>query len=309
MKKYAFIFSAMGCSCKLCFYADSPSQAEDVKNTVLNKINFLDKYYTNYSSNSFTAEINRKSGDMHGIIVDPETSFLLNYSQECYYKSDGLFDITAGVLRKAWDYQSANPQVPSQKILKELLNYVGWNKVNWNPPHLILPIKGMHLDLGGVVKEYAADIAASLCLAEGINYGFIDLGGDISVFGPHPDGSPWIIGIKDPLAPNNDIATVKISQGGIASSGDYERYFEINGVRYGHILNPKTGWPSYGVSAVSVISPQCLVAGSLATIAMLSEGEDILKDIGIPYILLDSKADIIGSSQLTLRKRSLSCLD
>tara|TARA_R110002095_G_scaffold216345_1_gene213199 strand:+ start:3048 stop:3965 length:918 start_codon:yes stop_codon:yes gene_type:complete len=290
----------MGCPCNIQLYAESKDQALQAKEEALSRIEHLDAYYTNYSPDSFTAEINRSAGSSKGIKVDPETASLLDYAQNCYEQSDGLFDITAGTLRAAWDYQSTHPTVPSKKYLNSLLERVGWDKVNWQRSSLSLPIEGMNIDFGGVVKEYAADTASTLCQSNGIKYGLIDLGGDIAVIGPHPDGSPWIIGVRHPHQPETDIAVIRLIKGGLASSGNYERYFEIKGVRYGHILNPKTGWPVQGVSAVSVVAPQCLVAGSLATISMLHEGEDILCEAGIPYLLLDSKAKPIGYKDVYL---------
>jgi len=158
----------------------------------------------------------------------------------------------------------------------------------------------MNIDFGGVVKEYAADTASTILQNNDIHHGLIDLGGDIAVIGPHPDGSPWGIGVCHPNQPETDIAVVRLIKGGLASSGNYERYFEIGGVRYGHILNPKTGWPVQGVSAVSVVAPQCLVAGSLATVSMLHEGEDILNGADVPYLLLDSKTNPIGCKDFHL---------
>ncbi len=291
----------MGCPCGLQIYADSNERAQEVYEAVFERVDVLDRYYTNYSETSFAAEINKSAGNLKGIRVDPETALLLNYAAECYRKSNGLFDITAGILRKAWDYQSPAPALPDEKILKDLLQCVGFDKLRWENPRLVLPLAGMNLDWGGVVKEYAVDTAAALCKSLGIHHGLVDMGGDISVIGPHPDGSPWTIGITDPLEPTDDIAVVRIFKGGLASSGDYERCFEIDGMRYGHILNPKTGWPVKGISAASIVAPHCLVAGSLSTIAMLKEGDDFLKGQSIPYLLLDGNANVIGQAGFTLK--------
>lgn len=304
VEKYTFSFSSMGCPCSIQLYAASKDQALQAKEEAITRINQLDSYYTNYSPDSFTAEINKSAGQIKGTKVDPETKGLLDYAQNCYDQSGGLFDITAGTLRAAWDYQSTTPSIPSKKHLKSLLERVGWDKVTWQNSTLILPIEGMNIDFGGVVKEYAADTASTILQNNAIHHGLVDLGGDIAVIGPHPDGSPWVIGVRHPNQPETDIAIIRLIKGGLASSGNYERYFEINGVRYGHILNPKTGWPVQGVSAVSVVAPQCLVAGSLATISMLHEGEDILKEAEIPYLLLDSNTKAIGHKDFHLTSTS-----
>lgn len=290
----------MGCPCSLQLYADSQEKAVDVYQAVFGRVNALDQRYSNYSSTSFASEINKSAGNLKGIQVDSETAILLDYARECYFKSNGLFDITAGILRQAWDYQSSTPSLPDKSFLKDLLKCVGFHRLKWEKPHLVLPLMGMNLDWGGVVKEYAADTAATLCRTLGISHGLVEMGGDITVIGPHPDGSAWAVGITNPLDPNVDIAVVKIIKGGLASSGDYERCFEIDGIRYGHILNPKTGWPVSGVSSASVVATHCLVAGSFATIAMLHDGKNPLKDLSIPYLLLDAKTKVIGKSGFIL---------
>jgi thiamine biosynthesis lipoprotein len=155
----------------------------------------------------------------------------------------------------------------------------------------------MDLDFGGVAKEYAADRSATLCLEQGIQHGIIDLGGDIKIIGPHPDGSPRHIGIRHPRKKQGLMATVMLSRGGLASSGDYERCIMLDGVRYGHILNPRTGWPVRHLASVSVVGDLCLVAGSASTIAMLKEdgGPAWLEGMGLPHFWVDVHGEAGGS--------------
>jgi thiamine biosynthesis lipoprotein len=126
----------------------------------------------------------------------------------------------------------------------------------------------------------------------------VDLGGDIAVIGPQSDGSPWRIGIRSPRAPEVAVAWVGLSSGGIATSGDYERYMVVDGVRYCHILDPSDGWPVKGLSGVSVIAPQCVVAGTTSTIAMLKGqrgGRAWLRDVGLPHLCVDADGGISGN--------------
>lgn len=147
------------------------------------------------------------------------------------------------------------------------------------------------------MKEYAADTCANLCKARGIKHGLVNMGGDIHVIGPRPDGSAWNIGIQNPDNPDEVITTVKLSHGGLASSGDYQRCMTVDGKRYGHVLNPKTGWPVPGLRAVSVIAPQCLIAGSTTTIAMLKgdAGKAWLDETGLPYVWIDESSRLFVS--------------
>ena len=155
---------------------------------------------------------------------------------------------------------------------------------------------GMNLDFGGIVKEYAADTLAVLAKKLGVKYGLINLGGDIATVGYKPDDVPWKIGIADPRSTKTEIATINIYSGGLATSGDYKRFFIYKGERFSHILNPKTGFPCTGLRAVSVAANLCTVAGSIATIAMLKEEPDAidwLNGLGIPFVAMDSNLSIL----------------
>src|SRR6185503_7580119 len=120
----------------------------------------------------------------------------------------------------------------------------------------------------GVVKEYAADRSATICRETGVTSGMVNLGGDIAIIGPRPDGDSWRIGLQHPRSHDGVTGTLFLDHGGIASSGDYERCIVVDGVRYGHILNPRTGWPVRHLAAVSVVAEFCVIAGSAASIAM-----------------------------------------
>ena len=266
----------MGTACELRLYAESPHGAELAIGTATDEVRRLEQKYSRYREDSFLSTINAIAATSGNIRLDEETAGLLDYAYACPHQSNGLFDITSGILRRAWNF--SEPRVPDQAEIKRLLPRVGLDKLGWSQPYLTIPVAGMEIDLGGIVKEYAADCVAQRFMQCGIRSGVIDLGGDIRVLGPQPDGSPWEIGIRDPRAPNTTMRTVAMTQGALASSGDYERFFEIDGIRYGHILNPLTGWPVRGLVQVSIIAETCLVAGSICSIAMLKE------DTGIEWL-------------------------
>lgn len=286
----------MGSPCELRLYANSKASAQEIATDTIAEIDRLEKKYTRYRDDSITTAINNSAGSKQGINVDDETAKLLNYAQVGYEQSEGLFDITSGILRKAWDFRSYI--VPDQSDINALLPLIGWNKVEWNAPLLRLPLVDMELDFGGYVKEYAADVAANKCIQAGIKGGLVNLGGDICIIGPHPDGNAWKVGIRHPRNPNMPMSFVYLSKGGLASSGDYERFMIVEGVRYGHILNPKTGWPVNSLASASVYAEQCIVAGTSSTIAML-KGEDHgiqwLEELGLPYICMNQQKKIFGT--------------
>jgi thiamine biosynthesis lipoprotein len=297
MQLYDHNFPMMGCPARFKFYADSPTKAANVYNLVLNELERLNQAYSNYSDTSYIAKINRTAGDKKGIVVDEETAGLLDYAQQCYEMSDGLFDITSGILHKIWDFEAVIPRLPSQKEINQTLKMVGWEKVQWKRPHLVLPIEGMVLDFGGIVKEYAVDAIVKLCHEQGIYHGIIELGGDLAAMGPHFDGRPWNIGVTHPRATDQSIMIVDFEHGAIASSGDSERYIKIDDKIYPHILNPKTGYPVQGVSSVSVMNQHCLIAGSLTTIGFLkgTQGREWLLDLQVPFIYIDDQLNVTST--------------
>ena len=156
----------------------------------------------------------------------------------------------------------------------------------------------MEMDFGGVGKEYAADRAATVCAEHGIRHGLVNLGGDVRATGPQPEGEPWRVGIRHPRREGAAIATVLLDSGAVATSGDYERFFEIAGQRYSHILDPRTGHPVAHWQSVSVIAPLCVVAGSFATIAMLQEreAEAFLREQGLRYVAVDAGGAVHGAA-------------
>lgn len=285
----------MGAPCEIQLFAETDTAAKRAFGAAMADIARLEARYSRYRNDSFLSEINRVAARGGSIAVDDETGSLLNYALTCYQQSGGLFDITSGLLRRAWRFDRR--ELPDQSLIDDLLEKVGWHKLRWNPPHLEFSVPGMEIDFGGVVKEYAADRAAALCAAAGIFHGMINLGGDIKVMGPRADGSPWRIGIRHPRQKNSLLQTINLASGAMASSGDYERCLTIDGVRYGHILNPRTGWPVRRLASVSVIADFCVVAGSASTISMLKEdqGPAWLETLGLPYLWVDVNGETGGS--------------
>lgn len=287
----------MGSPCLLHLYCSSKEQFERVASQSVARVNELEALYSRYLADSLLSDINLHAGTGKRFTLADEFWTLLQYANTAHAISDGLFDITSGVLRKVWDFKNGQP--PDIAKINSTLVLVGWSKIVVDKNDFHLPLAGMELDFGGIVKEYAADLVAEMLKQSGIKHGLVDMGGDIAVVGPHPDNSPWQVAISDPDLPGQAIATIPLMAGGLASSGDYQRFIVLNDERYSHILNPKTGWPVKGLVAVSVWAPQCVVAGTLATIAMLKgdvEGEQWLQEVGCNYLTVNSSGIVNLSS-------------
>lgn len=280
---------AMGTPCAVHLYADSADRAAIGADAAAAEVLRLEHKYSRYRPDSFLAEINDAAMAGRDVRIDRETATLLDHAFGCHVLSQGRFDITSGILREAWDF--SDDVLPTPERVERLLPRIGMDKLTWRSPWLSFDRAGMELDLGGVVKEYAADRAAEACRREGLDHGLVDLGGDIRIVGPQPDGQPWRIGIRHPVEPETPMAIMELGCGGVASSGGYERFIEVDGVRYGHILDPRTGWPVRGLSAVSVAAESCLAAGSASTIAMLmqTQGPDWLCSLGLRHVWMDDE--------------------
>ncbi len=288
LELYSFPFAAMGTDCNLYFYATEESRAEEIAALAISEAQRIEGRYSRYNPDSLLSKINRVAQAGGSIEVDEETGDLLDHAFRWYLKSGRLFDISSGVLRKAWGDFSANT-LPDDKTIKNLLPGIGFDKILWTNPGLAFLVPGMELDFGGIGKEYAADRMVETCIAQGVLHGLVNLGGDINVIGPHPDNDPWLVDIRHPRQAESSIATIELSHGALASSGDYERCIDIDGVRYGHIISPLTGWPVRGLTSVSVIAGRCMEAGSISTVAMLKGvgGIQWLAELGLPHLWVD----------------------
>ena len=289
-----FSFQAMGSYCEIQIYNESRVNAKRIIRQLAAEVRRLEQKYSRYQSNSLVTEINYSAGNKLGIKIDTETKALFDHALSCFEQSKGMFDITAGVLNRIWDFQSA--RVPAQVEIDQLLPMIGFNKLNWRKSRLMMPAN-MEIDFGGIVKEYAADAAAKLARRLGVEHGLVNLGGDFAVIGSQLENRPWTVGVVNPKDPDNLMAKIDLVDGGLASSGDYERSFVHENKRYSHILNPKTGWPCTGLRATSVAANLCTVAGSMATIAMLMDEESgliWLRNCGLPVVTMASDGSIEG---------------
>ncbi len=273
MQRYTYPFRAMACDNLIELYAASSGEAELVAQAAITEVQRIEARYSRYRDDSVVSQLNHAAG-INSVEVDAETAQLLDFADACYRQSDGLFDITSGVLRRVWNFKAERP--PTSAEIAPLLPLIGWAQVERSSTKasttVYLPLAGMEIDFGGFGKEYAADRAAAVLLSYGVRHGFVNLGGDVVVTGPHAHGEPWQLGIHHPRDDRRLLATLPIVSGAVATSGDYERYLDFEGRRYSHILNPKTGESVAGLQSVTVLASSCLVAGSIATIAMLRGG-------------------------------------
>jgi len=243
----------------------------------------IEQKYSRYRDDNIVARINSSSGQP--VEVDEETARLLDFAELAWRLSDGKFDITSGVLRRAWKFDGES-RAPDAAQVRELMPLVGWSRVVWQRPFLTL-LPGMEIDFGGIGKEYAVDQALAAATQLTTEPVLVNFGGDLAVSGPCRDGRPWRVGIEsigaaDFAASAQPQASklLELSAGALATSGDTYRFVNQAGERRSHILDPRTGEPVRGAPrSITVAAPTCTQAGLWCTLAMLEgQGAEALLD-------------------------------
>jgi thiamine biosynthesis lipoprotein len=255
----------MGSPCELLTEAESKDAATALATVAVNEVWRIEDKFSRYRDGNIVHRINASNGIP--VVVDDETAHLLNFANTLFELSDGLFDITSGVLRRVWTFDGGN-RVPEKRAIEDLLLSIGWGRASWELPTLSL-LPGMEIDLGGIGKEYAVDRAVLRLRETSDTPCLVNLGGDLAVTGPPRRGNAWTIGIEatEQGCPEK---LLKLRHGALATSGDARRFVEKDGVRYSHVLNPMTGWPVDGAAAsITVAADTCVQAGMLSTLAML----------------------------------------
>jgi thiamine biosynthesis lipoprotein len=280
----AVMFTAMASPCEVLLPLMSRDAALVIGAVAAQEAWRVEKKYSRYRDDSVTTWIhaNRDSP----IEVDEETASLIDFARHCFDLSEGLFDITSGVLRRAWTFDGSD-RIPEAEAIERLLPLVGLDKLQWQPPRLLLPA-GMELDFGGIGKEYAVDRAYELLAARDWTPFLVNFGGDLRANRPPPHG-PWQVGVERPDTDREATMLLDLEYGALATSGDSRRYLLKDGIRYGHILHPSTGWPVRGAPrSVTVAASSCTEAGLLATMALLqgNRAQAFLDEQGVRYWLL-----------------------
>lgn len=262
-------FDAMASPCEVLIDTADEGLAKAVGQLVAEEAWRIQDKYSRYDKNSFCSELNRQSGKVTAI--DEETYQLLLFAEQCYQLSDGLFDITSGVLGRVWRFDGSD-NLPNQSDITAIMPLVGWRKTQLTETQFTM-VAGQQIDFGGIGKEYAVDKALAKAQTLTQHPMLINFGGDLATTGARENDQPWVIGIEHPGLTNDKSMLVSIKQGALATSGDANRYLLCNGQRYSHILNIRTGWPIENPpKSITVAAPQCTQAGLLATLALLQGG-------------------------------------
>lgn len=283
--------------------AASKGQAEKAMDEAFGEIERLDKLIDFFSDKSELAEINRKAG-ISGVKVSPDTLELIEKAIYVAEKTYGAFDVTIGPESSLWDFPAKKK--PDALTIRKNLDLVNYKEIVTDrvKSSVYLRKKGMLMDLGGIAKGYAADKATEVLKKNGIKGGLVSCAGDIRAFGLKPDGKGWVIGIRNPRIQGKDdelMATIELKDMAVSTSGDYERYFILDGKRYHHLLDPKTGYPAEGTISVSVIAPYGGYTDSFSTAVFIlgpEKGMQVLQQMGFDGVLVDKDLKVITTPGL-----------
>jgi thiamine biosynthesis lipoprotein len=237
----------------------------------IDEVRRIESLLTTFDDKSQTNRVNRNAG-ISPVKVDKEVFDLLTRCRKISDLTQGAFDITYGSTdKKLWNFDQSMTSLPSPAIAKQLVHLVNYRNVvlNESDGTVFLKQKGMRIGFGGIGKGYAADRAKQVLKNCGVVSGVVNAAGDLTAWGRQPDGKPWTIGIADPEATRHVFSTLEITDSSVATSGNYEKFILVNGKKYSHTIDPKTGMPVTGIQSVTVLAPNAELADAMATPVMI----------------------------------------
>jgi len=297
----------MGSRFDITVVAQDSATANAYIDTAVTEISRIEKLISSWDENSQTSEINKYAGKKP-VQVDAELFNLIERAIGISRLTDGAFDISYASMDRIWKFDGSMTEMPSDEEIKSSVARVGYKNIELNKSDttVFLKLEGMKIGFGAIGKGYAADRAKALLMAKGVESGIINASGDMNTWGKQPNGSEWKVAITNPLDKNKVFALLPITNGAVVTSGNYEKYVNLNGVRYTHIIDPRTGYPSTGIISVTVFAPKAELADALATSVFVmgkDAGIDRINQLPqIECIIIDELGNITKSENIEIDK-------
>lgn len=253
------------------------------------------------------SQVNKNAG-IKAVKVDKEVFDLVGRAIKVSQITSGAFDISYASMDKIWKFDGSMKTMPTEEAIKKSVSKIGYKNIVLDPKEqtIFLKMEGMKLGLGGIGQGYIADKIKELLQSKGCISGIVNVSGDINTWGKQIDGKPWTVGIVNPMNKNKVFATFPLENSAVETSGSYEKYVVFNGIRYAHIIDPRTGYPAQGVVSVSVFAKQTEIADALATgifVLGVEVGLDLVNQLkGIECIMVDDKGKIHSSKGIDIKK-------
>ncbi len=297
----------MGNRFEISVVTDDEQWANARIDEAVSEIKRIEKLLTTFDDNSQTNLINHHAG-IGPVKVDREVFNIIQRSLRISQLTQGAFDITYGSIdKKLWNFDQNMKSLPDPKTAKQLVRLINYRNVILDETSCTVFLKeqGMRIGFGGIGKGYAAECAKKLMQQNGVSSGIVNASGDLTAWGYQPDGKPWTIGIANPDKTGEAFSHLEITNMAVATSGNYEKFIMIDGKKYSHTINPKTGLPVTGIKSVTIISPNAEIADAMATPVMImgiSVGMDMVNQIkGLGCILIDDNNRIFTSKNIQLQ--------
>jgi FAD:protein FMN transferase len=297
----------MGNRFQLSVVSENEDWANERIDAAIDEISRIERLLTTFSPDSQTHLINQNAG-IQPVAVDKEVFDLIQRSLRISSLTQGAFDITYGSIDKSlWNFDTKMTALPDRETAQRMVKLIDYQKVilNQNDSTVFLQEKGMRIGFGGIGKGYAAEMAKRLMITEGVENGVVNASGDLTTWGNQANGKPWTIGIADPNHKNKTFSYLNISNMAIATSGNYEKFVMIDGKKYSHTINPKTGLPVTGIKSVSIIAPNAEIADALATpvtVMGVKVGLDLINQMkGIACIIVDDFNKVFTSKNINVK--------
>jgi thiamine biosynthesis lipoprotein len=284
--------------------------AEHNIDTVIKEIARIENLISDWRPNTQVSEVNRNAG-IRPVKVDAEVFALTERALHLSEITHGAFDISFAAMDRIWKFDGSMTQMPSPEAIKKSVEKVGYHNIVLDKQHstILLKLKGMKIGFGALGEGYAADRCRDMMLARGIKAGIVNGSGDMSTWGRQPNGSPWQVGITNPLHRNSIFTIVPLYKSAVVTSGSYEKFVVFKGKRYSHIINPATGYPATGLCSVTIIGPSAERANSFSTSMMVLGKDAALQFIKqfpqYSYILITDKGYMYSSADLHLKEHRL----
>lgn len=296
----------MGNRFTISVVSEDESWAEAQIDAAVVEISRIEKLLTTFSDDSQTNQINQNAG-IKPVKVDKEVFDLIQRSLRISSLTDGAFDITYGSIDKRfWNFDKEMTALPDAEAAKESVRLINYNNVMLDTENqtVFLKEKGMRIGFGGIGKGYAAESAKRLLIKNGVKSGIVNAAGDLTTWGNQPSGKPWTINIADPENKHEAFSSLTISGLAVATSGSYEKYVIIDGKKYSHTIDPKTGFPVSGIKSVTIICPNAELADAMATpitVLGVDAGLSLINQMQqIACIIIDDSNTIYTSNNINI---------
>lgn len=304
-EKYTRTLKLMGSRFDITVVAKDEVQANDYIDLAISEISRIEKEISSWDPESETSKIIANAG-IQPLKVNRELYDLITRAVKISELTEGAFDITYASMDRIWKFDGSMNHLPTDDEIAQSIRKVGYKNIVLDPEHqtVFLKNKGMRIGFGAIGKGYAADKAKQLLISEGVNGGIINASGDLTTWGTQPDGSPWMVGITNPLNKNKVFSWFPLDNNAVVTSGNYEKFVEFNGKKYTHIIDPRTGWPVSGLTSVTIFAPKAELADALATSVFVmgrETGIDFINQLpGMECVIVDDNGKIFKSENIQL---------